>query len=162
MKKLKKRIFILLLMSGLLFLPLSVPAEKAFNVMLYNMDNKMVNLKKVIKKEYTILSFGATYCKPCKKEIKELINLEKELNQKVDIYLIFVDKSKTKIEEYLKDNEITLTVLHDLYQMTMKRYSVKALPSIFLINKKMEIIYKIKGYHPKTIEKLKKIIESGP
>lgn len=52
-----------------------------------------------------ILSFFATWCPTCLSEIKDLSKIVKEYN--VDVYLISVDESKSKLDRFLQKHKIT-------------------------------------------------------
>ncbi len=96
-----------------------------------------------------ILSFWATYCKPCKKEIPELIKFyEKNSKKKIKIFLINMDKEGASVANpYVEENKVTLPVLLDPYHRTAERYKVKSLPALFVIAPDGTVKYSSVGYH---------------
>ena len=122
--------------------------DKAPNILLYDLNNKLFNLRKIKYNDFILISFSATYCKPCKEEIKEFAKLQKKAGKdKLKIYLIFVDLKMANIKSYIKENKVKLPVLHDKYKIVSQKYAVKGLPNSFLIDKKGIIIYKANGYN---------------
>jgi len=66
--------------------------DKPPNILLPDLDGKLFNLNKIKNDGLTLISFSATYCKPCKEEIQEFMKLKNEYGEnKIKIYLIFVD-----------------------------------------------------------------------
>ena len=65
------------------------------------------NLEDVIKtseKPYVVVNLFATYCKPCLKEIPELIKVRNDLNSETEVIFISVDDAedvKTKLAGFL-------------------------------------------------------------
>ena len=138
--------------------PLSIN-DDAPNILLKDLDPKLFNFKKYEIKNYILISFSATFCKPCKTEIKEFQKLLKTIGtNRLTIYLVFIDKDISDIKKYIKENNIKLPVLHDKYKIVSNKYEVTGLPTSFLINKSRKIKYIAKGYSRGNIKKIKKII----
>lgn len=147
----------------ILFLPLLYSAaelNKPYpNIRLFDLNGKLINLKNQKHKGLILISFSATYCKPCKDEIKEFEAIAKEYPEdKIKIYLVFVDKELEKIKDYAKENNVTIQILHDIYQVYMKSYNVTSLPTSFLI-KDEKIVEIFKGYEESNIEKIKSYLK---
>jgi len=79
-------------------------------------------------------------------------------DEKIKIYLVFVDKSIDDIKKYVEENKISLQILHDIYQVYMKKYEVTGLPTSFLI-KDGKIIEIFKGFTEENIVKIKKYLK---
>jgi peroxiredoxin len=164
-----KRLMILtvvLSLAGLLTLTENVESAKtvakigseAPNIVLFNVKNKLMNLKKMNYKKFILVSFSATYCKPCKEEIKEFKKMKSELGKNnIEFLLVFIDKNKDLIIDFKNDNKIDFPILHDLYKMAMGKYGVTSLPTSFLIDKKGIIRYIANGYSESHIEKIKEM-----
>jgi peroxiredoxin len=99
-----------------------------------------------------ILSFWATYCKPCQKEIPELHAFaEKHQKDSVKIFCVSIDKEGVDIvAPFVKEKNYTLPVLLDPYKATAQRYGVKSLPSLFVIGPDGAIRYSSTGFDEKT------------
>ena len=87
-------------------------------------------------KHVVVLSFFATWCAPCKKEIPYLEQLQTEFKDKdIKFFLIDVGEERAKIEEFLKTTKVGLKILHDRYQQTAEKYNATSLPRLIVIDK---------------------------
>ena len=96
-----------------------------------------------------VLSFWATYCKPCKKELPELMKFaSRHTTDSIKVFAVSIDKEAAAIVgPYIKENNLTLTVLLDPYKKTAERYGVKSLPALFVIDRRGVIRYSSVGYN---------------
>jgi peroxiredoxin len=115
-----------------------------------------------------ILSFWATYCKPCQKEIPELITFaDKHKTDNVVVLCVSIDKEGgTVVEPFVKEKNYTVQVLLDPYTKTAERYGVKSLPALFVIDTMGVIRYASLGYDEKNplgpkLESIVKAIKEG-
>ncbi len=97
-----------------------------------------------------IVSFFATWCQPCMKELPHLQNLyEKYQGQDVKFFLIDITDATRSVEKYknspeagpfLKKKGMTMPILLDTYGMAMEKYvPSKMLPRLFVIDKYRKI-----------------------
>ena len=93
-----------------------------------------------------IISFFATWCVPCKKEIPELIKLSKQFKEDFEFVLIDVNEKKEKVQKHVEDNNITLQVILDKYGRVFKSYGGETLPLLVVIDKQGKISYYHTGY----------------
>jgi thiol-disulfide isomerase/thioredoxin len=105
-------------------------------------------------KHVVILSFFATWCEPCKKEIPYLENLQREFkDQPVKFFLIDVGEEKNKIANFIKNTNIAIPVLLDRYQRTAEKYDALTLPRLYVLDKEGKIQRKQKGFsNPEDFE----------
>jgi thiol-disulfide isomerase/thioredoxin len=99
-------------------------------------------------RQVVILNFWATYCKPCQKEIPELITFaQKHAQDNVKVILVNIDKEGASlVAPFVKEKGYTLPVLLDPYKKTSARYGVQSLPALFLIDPFGIIRYSSVGY----------------
>lgn len=109
-------------------------------------------------KHTIILSFWATYCAPCQKEIPELIAYKESHNDiPLKLFLINTETlTSAKLSTFVKNAGWKATILHDSYGRAGKNYGVEGLPSLVVINGDGKIIYSNKGFDPAngTIEEI--------
>ncbi len=105
-------------------------------------------------KHVVVLSFFATWCEPCKKEIPHLEKLQKEFKeQPVKFFLIDVGEEREKISKFLQKANVKIPVLLDRYQKTAERYDALTLPRLFVIDQYGKIQRKQKGFsNPEDFE----------
>jgi thiol-disulfide isomerase/thioredoxin len=100
-------------------------------------------------KYVVVLSFWATYCKPCEKEIPQLEELVAPYADKVRVFLVSIDEQgKPLVEPLVKQRGYRSDVLLDLYQKTAQKYGVKGIPALFLLGSEGTIQYAAYGYDP--------------
>ncbi len=144
--------------------------------MLRNLSGKMVSIRDFCglprsrptldknPRYNVIISFMASYCVPCKKEIPILQEFAKTAPEDLKIILISVDSlAENVMRPFAKQMKIKQTILLDKYGTTMKKFGVKKLPSLFVINKKGELVYQNLNGFPNGFDlpaKLKSVLES--
>lgn len=111
---------------------------------------KDMNARK--ERNAVVLSFFATWCKPCKKEIPELEKLQTEFPQ-TKFFLVNVGEKREEIEDYLLKHPLRLPIILDRFGKTAEKYGVKSkednlavLPTLVLIDAKGRISFYKKGY----------------
>jgi thiol-disulfide isomerase/thioredoxin len=98
-------------------------------------------------KYVVVISFFASWCEPCLREIPHLQDLEKEFAGKdIKFFLINVGEEKEKIEELLKTNPIKLPILQDRYSKIAEKFDALTLPRLFVIGKDGIIKRQQKGF----------------
>ncbi|MEW6556874.1 MAG: redoxin domain-containing protein [Elusimicrobiota bacterium] len=119
----------------------------------YIVDGRKISLTHILNyNKPVVVSFFATWCKPCLQEIPHLQEIEKKKN--VKIYLVNIDNlPKEKITEFLKQNNIILPVLldpngkitGDSWEI-MQAGGVASIPKLFLISPSGVIKYISGGF----------------
>lgn len=99
-------------------------------------------------RQIVVLNFWATYCKPCQKEIPELMRFsEKHKDDSVKVFCISIDKEGASlVSPFIKEKGYTVPVLLDPYMKTAQRYGVEALPALFVIDPYGKIAFSAVGY----------------
>ena len=99
-------------------------------------------------KHIVVISFWATYCEPCRKEIPELTKFaEKHRGDSVVVLCLSIDKEGSSIvSPVVRKRNYTLPVLLDPYLQTAKHYGVTSLPALFVIKPDGTVFYSSTGY----------------
>lgn len=137
---------------------------KAAAFALYDLNENLVKYSDFEGKKILILSFFATWCEPCLVEIKELEEFCVKIDTtNIEILFVSIDKGKKKIvKDFVNRNQVKFRVVHDLYGLAAKSYKVKDLPTLFLIDKSGNIIFRQDGYSEKTIDRIKSKMGGAP
>jgi cytochrome c biogenesis protein CcmG/thiol:disulfide interchange protein DsbE len=159
----------LLLLSSLFLIvlihsdPVSAKQRQAHGFALFNTKGKLVTLSSLSKQGNIILSFWASYCKPCIREMPLLVELEKKYKGKKNVRLILINidkEGKEKALPILQQLNVKNECLLDIYQLTAKKYIPNLkVPALFLINTRNVIIFNAIGEREETIQELEKAIK---
>ena len=135
------------------------------------MDNRGQFVYKSRLKGNLLISFWASFCAPCKKEMPHLVELEKKYGKikNMSLILINVDKNdssgsaKQKADETLKEIGVSHVYLMDLYHMALQNYNPKkTVPATFLVNRHGYIIFAERGNKKNTLTRLERAIKKLP
>lgn len=90
------------------------------------------------EKKLVIMSFFATYCDPCKKEMPELARLyDTYKDQGLGVMLVSIDKGdeqKNEIISLASTNKVAFPVMHDRFQVVARRYAAERLPYMLMLD----------------------------
>jgi thiol-disulfide isomerase/thioredoxin len=103
-----------------------------------------------------VLSFFATWCKPCMKELPHLETLyQKYSDKKIKFFLIDITEATRTVKgwedspkagPFLDAKGITMPILYDSRGVAKKRYGAKSLPRLYIIDKYRTIQLAKKGF----------------
>jgi len=127
--------------------------EKAPVFSTTTLDGKRVTLKEYWEQKghkAIVLSFFATWCHPCKEDLKYLYALQQELgSQGFQVLAVLTQDTSAKpeaVKKLFQDLAVDLPVLLDEYGIIGKRYAVTALPCNALIDRDGILRAKYLGY----------------
>ncbi len=114
-----------------------------------------------------LLSFFATWCKPCKKEMPFLQQLSTEYKEKgLRVLSVAIDKDEAtwpEIAALVKTNKVTYPIVKDRYNLIARQYlgDKTALPSVFIIDKDAKVAMVKQGYPNDAAEFLRAAVEKA-
>jgi peroxiredoxin len=109
------------------------------------------------KPSVVVLSFFATWCEPCLKEIAALEEIAATFaGQDLKIFLIAVNEKPELVTAFVKKHGFKIPVLLDTYGLVAQKYGADKLPRYALINKDGKITLLGKGYTAGSKLKLSK------
>ncbi len=128
------------------------------------MDGKTVNTSTFSNDgKPMIISFWATWCKPCKKELdaiaEEYADWQKETGVKLIAISIDDSKSSSKVVTDVKSKGWEYEVYIDENSDFKRAMNISTVPFTFIINGKGEIVYKHDGYTDGSEEHLFEILK---
>jgi thiol-disulfide isomerase/thioredoxin len=130
-------------------------AQPAQEFALQDLAGKKVKLSDY-RGKVVLVTFWATWCGPCKKEMPELQKFQKENRDKgVEVLAINIDdfNSRSKIKPFLDENGLEVKVLlEDPAQLTGYDYS--GIPALYVIDREGRIAHARTGYDAQLKEKL--------
>ena len=128
-----------------------------------SLDGKAVNIDTYTKNgKITVVSFWATWCTPCKRELDVINEVYADWVEKYDLQLLAITiddvRGITKVPAMVQSKGWEFTVLADTKQELQQALNFQTIPQTFLLNDKGEIVYSHNGYNPgDEIELEKKI-----
>ena len=111
------------------------------------------------KKRAVVLSFAASYCAPCKKELKELPALKAKLDEANIVLAVVVIDTKKEGREMMRkltvdELKLPFPVLNDKFGIVGKRYRAYALPTMVVISPEGKVRWVNTGFKEDTLTKL--------
>lgn len=137
--------------------PTNLSGRKAPNFKLEDLEGNVVDLKELNGK-VVLLSFWATWCKPCVEEMGEYQKIYDEFKDKgFTLLAIATDdqKSVNKVKPLVRSKKFTFPVLIDSNSDAARKYYAQSIPYTVLINAKGEVIYNHLGYKKGDEKKLR-------
>ncbi len=147
----------------------------AFRLPVYNdkdVGQKFLGLDKFVgpdapdkKTKVVLLSFMASFCGPCKKEMPYLQSLhDKYKDAGLRVVMVSIDKEEegqAKIAELIATNKVTFPVLKDRFNIVARRWlgMQSPLPSLFLVKPDGVVSMVHRGYNDDASKILAETVE---
>jgi thiol-disulfide isomerase/thioredoxin len=169
---------IILLVFGLVLINTSFSQETIENqssnlkklpaIQLKDMNGKSVNTAELGFDGPVIISFWATWCSPCKRELNTISELYPDWQEETGVNLVAVaiddEKTKNSVAVYVNGKSWDYLVLMDSNSDFKRAMGVNNVPHTFLVDKEGNIVYSHNNYVPgdeeKLYEEVKKIAKS--
>jgi cytochrome c biogenesis protein CcmG/thiol:disulfide interchange protein DsbE len=133
----------------------NLTAQKSIpSVEIKTLNGQAVNIKDYTHKgeKITILSFWATWCKPCIQELDAIKDLYADWQELYDVQLVAVtiDDQRTlaKVPPLVQTKGWEYVVLADPNRALMAALNFQTPPQTFLLNRNGDVIYEHTGYVP--------------
>jgi peroxiredoxin len=137
--------------------------RKGPNFKLEDLDGNTIELSSELGEGPVLLSFWATWCKPCIEELNEYKNIYSDYKDKgFKMFAISTDDEKTiaKVKPFVKSKNFEFPVLLDTNSDVARLYYAKPVPYSVILDKKGFIIYSHLGYMKGDEVKVKELISS--
>jgi thiol-disulfide isomerase/thioredoxin len=152
------------LVTTLLFSSISTVNGKFPAAQLKNLDGEAVNITNITTKhKKTIISFWASWCKPCKNEMDAVAELYEEWQEDYDVEFvaITIDNARglAKIPAIIATKDWNYTFLSDTNQELKQALNFQTIPQTFVVDQDNNIIYSHNGYTPGDELELEEILK---
>ena len=130
---------------------------------LEDINGNLVQLSNEVGDGPILLSFWATWCKPCLEELNDYKVIYNEYKDKgFKMYAISTDDENTvaKVKPLVKSKGYNFPVLLDTNSDAVRLYYAQSIPYSVILDKKGMIIYSHLGYMKGDEVKIKQIIAS--
>lgn len=132
--------------------------KKVASVVLKDMEGKEVNTGNLGFDGPVIISFWATWCSPCKRELNTIHELYTDWQEETGVNLVAVsiddERTKNGVPLYVNGRSWEYLVLMDPNGDFKRAMGVNNVPHTFLLDKNGNIVYSHNNYAPGDEEKL--------
>ncbi|WP_430817375.1 TlpA disulfide reductase family protein [Carboxylicivirga sp. RSCT41] len=144
----------------------TVKAQTIPDFMLENLDGEWVSYDELKGEEVTIIDFWASWCKPCMKAMPQIDEIFKEYGSK-GLAVIGVNtdgpRSISKVLPLSKTLKISYPIISDIDNELLNELNISVLPTLLMINKDGDIIYRHEGWtagdEKKLVQQINSIIQ---
>jgi thiol-disulfide isomerase/thioredoxin len=121
------------------------------SIVLSDINGKKVNVADYGKTgKITVISFWATWCIPCKKELTNMADMYDDWKKKYNVQIIAISiddsRNSTKVKPYVDGQRWTYDVLLDVNQDVKRDLNIQSVPFSVLVDKNGKIVYTHSGY----------------
>ena len=139
-----------------------VGQDKLPNVEIKTINGKTISSTSLVESgKVTIISFWATWCKPCLEEMVEYNKIYEQFRDKGFLLLAVstdTEKSVAKVKPYIKSKDYKFPVVLDTNSEVARKYYAQQMPYTILIDKNGNIVYSHLGYMKGDEQKVEKLI----
>ncbi|MBR6721188.1 MAG: TlpA family protein disulfide reductase [Alistipes sp.] len=148
-----------ILSIALLFVSMAVMAQVP-SVNVENGKGEVINTSSLVDgKTPMIISFWATTCKPCIRELDAINDAYPDWIEEADFRVVAVSTDDSRFSSQARalvegHGWSDFTVLYDKNQALMRAMNVTLTPQVFVVDKNGKIVYSHTGYSPGNEEEL--------
>jgi thiol-disulfide isomerase/thioredoxin len=108
------------------------------------------------KGKIVVISFWASWCSPCLKELPVLENIQNKIGtDKIKVVAINFKENRKQYKRIVKTlSSLKLTLTHDKRGSIGRKFGVEAIPNLFIIDKNGELAFHNVGYGDSSIDKI--------
>jgi len=121
------------------------------NVNVKDLKGKTVNIQDFAKNgKITVISFWATWCSPCKKELDAIADIYPDWQEEygAEVVAITIDNARAmaKVPGMVETKKWDYVILSDVNQDLQRALNFQSVPQTFLLDQEGNIVYTHTGY----------------
>ena len=159
------KIFNLLTFLFVVMFSTSIIAQQPLpSVNVKTLDGKTTNITDVCDgSDFTVISFWATWCSPCKRELDAVADLYPEWKEDYNVKVVAVTidniRNLPKVGPMVETKGWEYTILSDANEELKRAMNVQTVPHTFLVDKGCNIVWTHTGYSPGDEYELEDVIK---
>lgn len=132
------------------------------NIEIKLLSGETVELDSIIQNGPVMINFWATWCAPCKKEMRYLDKFQKKYDT-ITILAISEDKTRSfsRIKSLMKSNNYDFVVGLDPNAQIFKKLGAQVVPTSILIDMDRNLLWRHQGYLPGDEKIMEREIEKA-
>jgi peroxiredoxin len=147
-----KSIYFSLLLVSVTLLSFTILEKKFPKANLKSLNGESINLNSTFANhKLTVISFWATWCSPCKKELDAIHQLYPEWKKLgVELVAVTIDDAQAlnKVKPLVAQKGWNYTVLSDQNKEMLRVLNFQSIPQTFVVDATGNILYTHNGYAP--------------
>ena len=161
-----KSIIALLILTAISFgFSQPVTHKKLPNITIADLQGKPINIREFAANgKTTIISFWASWCAPCKRELDAISELYPvwTADYNTTLVAITIDNARTltHVKPILEEKGWEFDILVDSKQELQQALNFQVVPQTFVIDSDGNIVYQHEGYAPGDEYELEKVIKN--
>jgi len=146
--RMKKLLFLALLFSSSL---VRAQSEGVPDVTLKNLSGEAVSVRNLtVNGKITVITFWATWCSPCKKDLSNYAELYDEWQKKYDVQVLAISiddaRNTAKVKAYVNGVNWPFEVLLDPNEDMKRSMNFQTVPFSMLVDQKGNVVYRHNSY----------------
>jgi peroxiredoxin len=141
------------LLAALLFAVAAFAQKTLPSANVKTLEGQTINVQELGKTgKITVISFWATWCSPCKKELDAIADYYEDWQKDYDMELVAISvddaRSAAKVPGMVKEKGWTYRVLLDPAKELQNAANIQAVPHTYVLDQSGNIIFEHNGYTP--------------
>lgn len=120
------------------------------NLDVKTLDGKMISARSLVGEKPTVVSFWATWCKPCVKELNALNEALPDWEEEVDFKLVAISiddaRSEHRVSPFVKGRAWEFEVYLDPNSDLKRALNAPTVPHTFLFDRTGKLVWQHSGY----------------
>ena len=141
--------------------------QSGFSITLEKVDGGTFSFEEIRGKKHLVAAFWATWCEPCKQELKKLAEIYGDFSDSVEFVGISTDTEEMldKVNEFAAEAALPFPILVDPSGNTVASMipGGDSVPYMVVVDKDGEIVSRHSGYNPgdetKLVAELKELLQ---
>ena len=148
------RINYLFVLVAFCLIAVTANAQKTIpDVNVKTLDGQSVSIQDCIEPgKIIVISFWATWCSPCKKELDAIVDLYPDWQEQYDVEFLAITidtrRALAKVKPLVATKGWEYTILSDANSELKNALNFQTIPQTFLIDRNGHVVYEHNGYAP--------------